>query len=104
MILKKLTLPKKAYSARIHCSTFNISIPVAGWINRVFTNPESTTYFIPEIVTEVSAMFVDKTNFLTPGGAGAKARIWGENDRTNEESVISSVKRESCTRKTTGGR
>jgi hypothetical protein len=47
---------------------------VAGWINRVFTNPESMTYLIPEIVTEVSAMFVDKTNLRTPGGEGAKAR------------------------------
>ena len=63
------------YIANIYCNTFNISMPVAGWINRVFTNPESTTYFIPDIVTEVSAMFVDRTNFLTPGDEGAKARI-----------------------------
>jgi hypothetical protein len=69
-------LPKsRADVASIYDSTFNISIPVAGWINRVFTNPESTTYLIPDIVTEVSAIFVDKTNFLTPGDAGAKARI-----------------------------
>ena len=57
--------------------TLSISIPVEGWISRVLTNPESMTYLMPEIVTDVSAIFVDRTNFLIPGGEGAKARNYG---------------------------
>ena len=51
-------------------------MPVEGCMSRVLTKPESMTYLMPEIVTEVSAIFVDKTNFLTPGGEGAKALSW----------------------------
>lgn len=39
---------------------------------RIFTIPQSTTYLIPWIVTDDSAMFVDRITFREFGGVGVK--------------------------------
>jgi len=40
-----------------------------------FTNPVSTTYLMPGIVIEVSAMLVEITTFLKPSGRGLNTSI-----------------------------
>ena len=43
---------------------------------RTLTSPESTTYLMPSIVTDASAMFVLTMTFLVRGGGGSKTTIW----------------------------
>ena len=51
--------------------TIKDSIPVLG-LNVVYlANPQSITYIMLSIVTEVSAIFVAKTTFLAPLGVGS---------------------------------
>ena len=46
------------------------SIPVADCETRIFTIPVSTTYLIPWIVTEDSAILVDRMTLRVLGGVG----------------------------------
>ena len=52
-------------------TTSSDSSPVAACVTRSFTMPVSTTYFTPWMVTDDSAMFVDRITFRLCGGAGA---------------------------------
>jgi hypothetical protein len=54
-------------------TTMSDSISVLGENAFIFANPQSITYTIPIIVTEVSAMFVDTTTFLVSSGVRPKA-------------------------------
>lgn len=46
---------------------FNESIPVVLLNYFIFYNPQSITYLIPGIVTDVSAIFVDRIILIYPG-------------------------------------
>jgi hypothetical protein len=52
--------------------TTSASTPVPFLNVLYFTSPESTTYLTPGIVTDVSAMFVDRMIFLKPTCVGTK--------------------------------
>lgn len=51
-------------------TTRSDSNPVAVCETRIFTMPVSTTYLIPLMVTDDSAMFVDRITLRVCGGAG----------------------------------
>lgn len=48
------------------------SIHVLGLYVLILTKPESTTYFIPSMVTLASAMLVEKITFRVSRGEGSK--------------------------------
>jgi len=50
--------------------TIKLSIPVRGLYEVYLANPQSITYMIPSIVSEVSAIFVANTTFRLPFGVG----------------------------------
>ncbi len=54
--------------------TTRLETPVRGLYALCLLKPGSTTYVMPSIVSDVSAMLVARTTFLAPGGVGSKMR------------------------------
>ena len=56
-------------------ATIRLSIPIRGLNARTFDNPVSTTYRMPFMVIEVSAILVASTTFRCPAGVFSKTSI-----------------------------
>lgn len=50
-------------------------MPMRGLNTFCLQNPGSTTYTMPSIVSDASAMLVAMTHLRDPGGAGSKMRL-----------------------------
>src|SRR5690606_41866807 len=66
--------------------------PVTGSYCRSFTRPQSTTYLIFGIVSDVSATFVATTHSRVPSGGSANTRICCAEDRKSTRLNSSHVK------------
>mmetsp|Transcript_15676 Transcript_15676/g.59484 ORF Transcript_15676/g.59484 Transcript_15676/m.59484 type:complete len:308 (-) Transcript_15676:713-1636(-) len=68
-------LPDRCCAAALDTgTTCSDSTPVRGLKEFCFTNPASITYLIPSMVSDVSAMLVEKMTLRAPSGVGSKIR------------------------------
>lgn len=64
-------------------------VVVVGGRGTVPSSPESTTNRMPSMVTEVSAMLVDRMHFRTP--AGATSNTWGRGGSRSRQELVSAT-------------